>query len=77
MPLKSKPRTFARNSKQSGQVLVEYILLMVIAIGLSTLMTKKLISRKTGEVGIITDAWNRILVQIGRDVPDCENPDCR
>ncbi|MCC2678094.1 MAG: hypothetical protein K0R29_670 [Pseudobdellovibrio sp.] len=77
MLLKSKSQYFTKKSKNSGQVLVEYILLMVIAIGLSTLMTKKLISRKTGDTGIITEAWNRILVQIGRDVPDCENPDCR
>lgn len=77
MLLKSKSKFKSGKSKKSGQVLVEYILLMVIAIGLSTLLTKKLISRKGSETGIIVDAWNRILVQIGRDVPDCENPDCR
>lgn len=73
MLLKSNPG----KSKRTGQVLVEYLLLMVIAVGFSTLLVKRLISRKDSDTGIITSAWNRILVQIGRDVPDCENPDCR
>lgn len=66
-----------KRKKNSGQVLVEYLLLMVITIGISTVLTKKLISRSNSDTGIIVDAWDRILTQIGRDVPDCENPDCR
>jgi hypothetical protein len=78
MLLKSNPdKLKSAKSKKSGQVLVEYLLLMVIAIGLSALLTKKLISRKGSDTGMIVDAWNRILIQIGRDVPDCEKPDCR
>lgn len=68
---------FKFRKSKSGQVLVEYLLLMVIAIGLSTVLTKKLISRKDTETGIITSAWDRILKQIGHDIPDCQNPDCR
>ncbi len=67
----------SNRKKNNGQVLVEYLLLMVIAIGISTMLTKKLISRSDSETGIIVDAWDRILTQIGRDVPDCEKPDCR
>ena len=68
---------FKYRKTKAGQVLVEYLLLMVIAIGISTLLTKKLISRKSSEKGIIVDTWDRILTNIGKDVPDCEKPDCR
>jgi hypothetical protein len=61
---------------KSGQVLVEYLLLMVIAIGCSALLTKKLVTRDPSQPGIITNAWNRLLINIGRDVPDCLKPDC-
>lgn len=65
-----------KKSKKSGQVLVEYLLLMVIAVGCSALLTKQLVSR-SNQPGLIISAWDRILKQIGRDVPDCPNPDCR
>lgn len=68
---------FKFRKTKAGQVLVEYLLLMVIAIGISAFLTKKLVSRNNAEKGLIVDAWNRILVGIGRDVPDCEKPDCR
>jgi len=64
---------------KKGQVLVEYLLLMVIAVGIATLLTKQLIARdgnSQARTGIITNAWNRILVNIGKDVPDCQKPDC-
>ena len=60
-----------------GQVLVEYLLLMVIAVGLATLMTKQLVSRSNTKPGIIINAWNKILVNIGKDIPDCAKPNCQ
>ena len=56
-----------------GQILVEYLLLMVIAIGLATLLTKKLIDRSEGAPGMIIKAWDGILKNISNDLPDCEN----
>jgi hypothetical protein len=60
-----------------GQILVEYLLLMVIAVGLATLMTKQLVNRSETKPGIIINAWNKILVNIGKDIPDCAKPDCQ
>ncbi len=57
--------------------MVEYLLLMVIAIGFSTFLTQQLVTRTPEKPGIIITAWDKILKNIGRDVPDCENPDCR
>ncbi len=59
-----------KNNK--GQILVEYVLLMVIAVGCATLLTKQLISRGSDE-GHIIKMWNKVIVIIGNDVPDCAN----
>ena len=61
---------------KSGQVLVEYLLLMVIAVGCASLLTKQLVSRDAGKPGIITGAWQKILNNIGEDLPDCAKPNC-
>lgn len=57
-----------RNNK--GQILVEYLLLMVIAVGCATILTKALISRGANE-GHIIKMWNKAIVIIGNDIPDC------
>lgn len=51
---------------------------MVIAVGIATMMTNILISRKSGSsAGIIITAWDKILKNVGRDLPDCEKPNCQ
>ena len=66
-----------RLKNNSGQVLVEYLLLMVIAIGCATLLTKTLVNRDVAKPGIIVDAWSKILKNIGDDLPDCAKPNCQ
>lgn len=64
-----------------AQVLVEYLLLMVIAVSLATMLTKILINRSSGsglnKTGIIISAWDKILKAVGKDLPDCEKPNCQ
>ncbi len=76
MKFRSKNRLFNRTlNNQAGQILVEYLLLMVIAVGCATLLIKGLVGR--GDVGasrgIIVQQWDRILHIIGNDIPDCAN----
>ena len=59
-----------------GQVLVEYLLLMVIAVGFASLLTKQLVNRDKAKPGIIINAWSKILTNIGQDLPDCATPTC-
>ncbi len=55
-----------------GQILVEYILLMVIAVSCATLLTKKLVGRgDDSSRGIVIKQWDRIINAIGNDLPDC------
>jgi hypothetical protein len=58
-------------SNQRGQILVEYLLLMVIAVGCATLLTKQLVNRNEDNPGIIIKAWNGIISTISKDLPDC------
>ena len=68
---KTTQKKFKKMKKNNrGQILVEYLLLLVISVACATLLTKKLISR--GDTpGIIINQWDRILKVIGNDLPDC------
>lgn len=60
---------------QKGQILVEYLLLMVIAIACAAVLTNKLIGRgpDVNNAGIIINQWHKIIKIIGNDLPDCAN----
>lgn len=50
--------------------MVEYVLLLVLAVGLAALLTKQLVSRDADNAGILVSKWNAILTVIGNDVTD-------
>lgn len=61
---------FIRN--QSGQILVEYLLLMVIAVACATLLIKGLVGRgDDAQRGVVIKQWDKIIHIIGNDLPDC------
>lgn len=67
-----KPQIAVQRLKnQKGQILVEYLLLMVIAIACAAALTNKLIGRSDTNQGIIITQWNKIITIIGNDIPDC------
>ncbi|HEX7673091.1 MAG TPA: hypothetical protein VF412_02915 [Bdellovibrio sp.] len=53
-----------------GQIVVEYVLLLVLAVALATLLAKQLVSRDVDNGGILTVKWHKIMVAIGADIPD-------
>lgn len=57
-------------NNQSGQVVVEYILLLTVGIGIAVLLSNQLVSRNADSPGIITGAWARINNTIGEDIID-------
>lgn len=62
-----------KSKKNSGQIIVEYILLLLIAVTSAMIMTKALIGRRgsSEESGAIIKSWNSIIQTIGNDLPDC------
>lgn len=56
-----------------GQVVVEYVLLLVIAVGVAALITKELVKRDPDNPGILVQKWDEIIKEIGKDLPDKPN----
>ena len=55
---------------RKGQIVVEYVLLLVIAVGLAALLVKQLVSRDPESPGILVAKWCYILKVVGEDLPD-------
>ena len=72
-PSKNQLRKLKRGAGalgQSGQIVVEYLLLLVVAVGLATLITKTMISRDEGNPGFVLSAWRDLVTAIGADKAD-------
>lgn len=54
-----------------GQVIVEYLLIMVLMVAIAAALTKRLVGRSESDQGVIVRAWSRIITAIGNDLPDC------
>lgn len=60
-------------SNNKGQILIEYILLLLISVSLATILVKQLVGRGDTEQGIIISSWSKIIKSLGNDLPDCPN----
>ena len=60
--------------RQSGQIVVEYVLLLIVAIALAALITKGFVSRDPGSPGFLITSWNSLITQIGADHADGTGP---
>ena len=61
---------FQDRKKQRGQIVVEYVLLLVIAVGIAALLISQLASRSEDEPGVIIAKWQAIMKTVGDDNPD-------
>ncbi len=63
-----------RNDKidpgQSGQIVVEYVLLLAIAVIIAALITKTMISPSADSPGFVLSAWRNVVEAIGSDKAD-------
>ena len=57
---------------QGGQIIVEYVLLMIIAVSIAALITSLMVSRNQSNTGFLILKWNEIIRTIGAD--DIEDP---
>jgi uncharacterized protein (UPF0333 family) len=53
-----------------GQILVEYILLMVIVVSVALLITSFMVSRNSDRPGFLISKWYQIIQTIGEDPAD-------
>jgi hypothetical protein len=59
---------------QRGQIVVEYVLLLVIGVAVATLITSQMVSRDPNKPGFLIAEWLTILKTIGSDTADDLNP---
>ncbi|MCB0407029.1 MAG: hypothetical protein KDD34_02430 [Bdellovibrionales bacterium] len=59
-----------RGQRDNGQIVVEYVLLLVAAVGIAVLMTSLMVSRDPEHPGFLVVKWRQIIEVIGKDVVD-------
>ena len=59
-----------RANGSSGQIVVEYILLLVACVGIAVLITSTMVSRSPENPGFLVVKWMDIIQTIGKDVVD-------
>lgn len=55
--------------KQDGQVVVEYVLLLVVAVALATIVVTQVVQRDPDSPGFLIKKWGDIQKAIGDDDP--------
>jgi Flp pilus assembly pilin Flp len=68
--LRFRSRKNRSGNRESGQIVVEYVLLLVVAVSLATLITRTMISQSQGQTGFVITFWQQIIDQIGSDKAD-------
>lgn len=57
-------------SRQTGQVVIEYVLLMVILASIGAVIMRSFASRNADEPGLIVAKWNKLLQTVAQDNPE-------
>ncbi len=57
------------NKKNSGQIVVEYVLLLIVVVTISGIIVKGVVQRDKGDPGFLIQAWNSLIQTIGSDTP--------
>lgn len=55
---------------QKGQIVLEYVLLLIIAVAVATLITGMMVSRNPDAPGFLIQKWAGIINTIGKDTAD-------
>ena len=55
---------------ERGQVVVEYVLLLVASVTIALVITRLMVGRDPGNPGFVISAWNSIVQEIGADRAD-------
>ncbi|MCC6138594.1 MAG: hypothetical protein IT287_08170 [Bdellovibrionaceae bacterium] len=68
--MRSRAQGQEKRSSQRGQIVFEFVLLLVISITIATMVSKKMISRDPENPGFLTGAWAKMSQAIGADIID-------
>ncbi len=62
--------SYGSRLNERGQVVVEYVLLLVASVTIAMLITRLMVGRDPGNPGFVISAWNAIVQEIGADRAD-------
>lgn len=71
-PRRSSQHTILTDSR--GQIVLEYVLLLVIGLTVAIIITSTMVSRNPERPGFLVSKWLQIIQTIGNDTPDDLNP---
>lgn len=55
---------------QRGQIVLEYVLLLVIGVMVAAIITRTMVSRSPETPGFLIVKWTEIIRTVGEDYPD-------
>jgi hypothetical protein len=64
------PHRYVSPQGSRGQIVVEYVLILVVVISVAFLITKLTVNRDTDSPGFIVSRWNSMINAVGKDKPD-------
>lgn len=59
-----------RIKNNRGQVIIEYVLLLIIVVSIAAIIISGVVSRDESEPGFLIKAWNELVITIGNDCVD-------
>lgn len=60
-----------------GQIVIEYILLLVVAVTISAVLIRGLANRSDASPGLVVEKWRKVEAEIGGEMPDrCTGDGC-
>lgn len=62
-------------ANQKGQLVVEYILLLIIAVSIAMIVTTSMVSRNEEDPGFMITKWRQIIDAISQDITDDLTPE--
>jgi hypothetical protein len=68
--VKTKPSSQSILRGHGGQIIVEYVLLLVIGVSIAILITSTMVSRNSDSPGFLVKKWVDIIQFIGADHAD-------
>ncbi len=57
-----------KRTSQRGQIVFEFVLLLVLSISIATVVSKRMVSRDPENPGFLTGAWAKMSQAIGDDI---------
>lgn len=60
----------ANRPRERGQVVVEYVLLLIVSVTIAFVITRLMVGRDPGNPGFVISTWQAIVEEIGSDRAD-------